>query len=186
MINSDSILAFAALCACPIMYYHLRNFVRVLDDAVKLQGGLQDTNEDVIPESSSPRPLSDRKAVALLSKGSKRSSLPKTSTEVIAQLRRKINGILITATISSSLVFVVCLMCAIFQFASRTVPLSWLVYYAITCCIGLFACQLAYTSQRTPPTLSSSKGSRGDLSPAPADRRGSIMVSTNYQGSTPN
>jgi len=159
-IYTDAILAFAAAVACPIMFFHMRNFVKVLDDAIKLnseqRGPYSDEDSSSAartPESPQMRTTTRKGRVASLAEV--RSV---TNRDKIAELRRKVMALLITSTLSSSVVAIVCVACAAMQFASHTVPLSWLVYYAITIGIGMFACQLAHSAKKKRDKEASSGG----------------------------
>jgi hypothetical protein len=139
------ILTVAAGVACPIMFFHMRNFVKALDDAIKLNSEQRILLSDSDSMPTSPlAPLPKRQ-----SKSKPVNDNQSSGRDKLAGLRSKVMALMITSTLSSSLVVVVCLVCGIFQFVSRTVPLSWVVYYAITIAIGLFALQLAHSAKKT-------------------------------------
>lgn len=155
----------------------MRNFVRALNAAVKLDCEQQvpdSAREEPPPDLrrsspqprdqsaaaiesphqissvrySSPRDDAQKRASSMTLFSSSRIAAKATPLSHLLELRRKVRLILITSTVSSAGVVVVCLTCGVMQFAARTVPLSWVVYYAITIGIGMFACQLAHSAKK--------------------------------------
>jgi hypothetical protein len=137
--------------ACPMMFILLRRFIKALDDAIRLENDQRIPYQETDASSPMPREQSKRVASSSIETNPKPSKSRETS---IAALRKKMQLLLITSTLSSFIVMAVCLICTVFQFEARTVPLAWLIYYACTLGLGMFVCQLAH-SAKADSTLSS-------------------------------
>jgi len=136
----DVVLAIASLVACPIMGIHMRNFVKALDAALQRYDTLHVVPLSGEEETSNSTPDSP-------AHGSKRESMggQVQSAAKLRMLRTKVFRFMITSTVCAFAVFAVCLFCACCQFAARTVPFSWLVYYMIIIALGLFSLQLSHS-----------------------------------------